>query len=143
MAFRIAERSIRIVALGRHFSRTFLLNSGEEYALRISLSFGCSFFTKSISAGGGRGPAVRMAGTAKGGGAELKKFSSSLSNDVARFLNEFARSLISLRSASAESRTSLQPLERNENAFDEVEGCRWVAMNPNLNLLPNLNLYHN
>ena len=47
--------------------------------------------------------------------AELRKFSSSRSNDDAKFLKEFARSFISRRSASAESFTSLQPRDKNEN----------------------------
>lgn len=114
IAFLIADKSIRIFALGLHFSRTFLLKSGDEYARRNSENFGCNFFTNSISAGGGE----RIAGTENAGAAELKKFSSSRSNEVARFLNELARSFINRRSASAESRTSLQPLERKEKAFE-------------------------
>lgn len=62
-----------------------------------------------------------MAGT-ENAEAELMKFSISRSNDVARFLNESALFFINLRSASAESRTSLHPRERNENAFAELTG---------------------
>lgn len=54
--------------------------------------------------------------------AEFMKFSSSRSNDVAMFLKELARSRINWRSASAEFRTSLHPLEMKENAlFVEAE----------------------
>ena len=62
-----------------------------------------------------------MAGTEKGE-AELKKFSSSRSKELARFLKELARSRINRRSASAESRTSRKPLEMKENAFEDEEG---------------------
>jgi hypothetical protein len=48
--------------------------------------------------------------------AELKKFSISRSNELAKFLNELARALISWRSASAESRTSFHPREIKEKA---------------------------
>ena len=46
--------------------------------------------------------------------AELKKFSISRSNELAKFLNELARALMSWRSASAESRTSFHPRESKE-----------------------------
>lgn len=49
--------------------------------------------------------------------AELRKFSSSRS---ARFLKELARFLSSWRSASAEERTSRQPLDMKEKAFFAV-----------------------
>lgn len=57
-------------------------------------------------------------GTLKGDlEAELRKFSSSRS---ARFLKELARFLSSWRSASAEERTSRQPLDMKEKAFSAV-----------------------
>ena len=59
-----------------------------------------------------------IVGTAKGDlEAEFRKFSSFLS---ARFLKEFTRFLINWRSAPAEERTLLHPLEMNEKAFSAV-----------------------
>ena len=73
---------------------------------------------KSISARGNQ-----IAGTKNEVEAELKKFSSSRSNNVAKFLNKLARWRMSWISASAESRTSRQPLDMKEDAlkFDEKE----------------------
>ncbi|KAK7855133.1 hypothetical protein CFP56_029372 [Quercus suber] len=101
-----------------HFSRTFLLKFGDEYSHRNSESFGWSLFTKLIFAGGDQ-----IAGTENKVVAELKKFSSSRSNDVAKFLNVLARWRMSWISASTESRTFHQPLDMKENAleFDEEE----------------------
>ncbi|KAK7848766.1 hypothetical protein CFP56_004439 [Quercus suber] len=118
IAFLIAEKLIQSRDLGVHFSRTFLLKSSDEYTCLNSESFGWSLFTKLISAKGDR-----IAGTENEVVAELKKFSSSRSNDIAKFLNVLAWWRMSWISASAESRTSRQPLDMKENAleFDEEE----------------------
>ncbi|KAF3956548.1 hypothetical protein CMV_018339 [Castanea mollissima] len=81
-----------------HFSKTFLLKFGDEYTRRNSESFGWSLFTKSISAGGDQ-----IAGTENEVKAELKKFSSSRSNGVTKFLNELVRWRMSWISMSAEA----------------------------------------
>lgn len=52
--------------------------------------------------------------------AELRKFSSSRSKEVASCLKELALARINRRSASAESRTSLHPLDMKEMAFSAV-----------------------
>ncbi|KAK7845066.1 hypothetical protein CFP56_010021, partial [Quercus suber] len=118
ITFLIADKSIQSRDLGVHFSRTFLLKSGDKYTRRNSKSFGWSLFTKLISAGGDQ-----IAGTENEVVAELKKFLSSRSNDIAKFLNVLAQWRMSWISASAESRTSRQPLDMKENAleFDEEE----------------------
>lgn len=82
------------------------------------MNFGCKRLTKSISAGV---EAAEIEGTEKVDlEAEVRKFSSSRSNDEARVLKEFALSFINWRSASAESLTSLQPFEMKERAFSAV-----------------------
>lgn len=82
------------------------------------MNFGCKRLTKSISAGV---EAAEIEGTEKVDlEAEVRKFSSSRSNEEARVLKEFALSFINWRSASAESLTSLQPFEMKERAFSAV-----------------------
>ncbi|RXH98690.1 hypothetical protein DVH24_011015 [Malus domestica] len=56
----------------------------------------------------------------------LKRFSSSRSNDVARFLNSFGRCFIDRRSASAEYFTSLHPFDMKEKALEEAEA--WPSL---------------
>ncbi|KAJ0872438.1 hypothetical protein HanRHA438_Chr11g0523701 [Helianthus annuus] len=120
IAFLIADKSILIFALGLHFSNTLLLKSGEEYARRNSVSFGCNFFIKSISAGVSDDEFVTAVTGKLDLDADVRKFSNSRSNDDARFLNDFALSFINCRSASVESFTSLHPFDMNENAFSAV-----------------------
>ncbi|KAI3514166.1 hypothetical protein L1887_12485 [Cichorium endivia] len=106
IAFCIADKSILILDLGLNFSRTFLLKLGKEYARQNSESFGCNFFTKSISVGVEDKELV-IAGTENVDlDANVRKFSNSRSNEDARFLNECAQSFINWRSASVESHFS-------------------------------------
>ncbi|KAB2612656.1 digalactosyldiacylglycerol synthase 1 [Pyrus ussuriensis x Pyrus communis] len=78
----------------------------------------CNFLTKAISVDCN---AIDRIPADDGRKLNLKRFSSSRSNDVARFLNLFGRCFIDRRSASAECFTSLHPFDMKEKALEEAE----------------------